>query len=121
MIALVSGLRSSQLYALTLEAAWTVFSLDGFKVSLAPSSAYLSKNEKENNRLQPVVFPAWFVSGVPYHLCPVTAPGLYLQKTVSDSPAYLLVWPTSLIACSRRQITSVLCSVIEEADPGKGS
>ena len=54
LIALASGLRSSQLKALTRFPPWTSFAEDDSRVSLAPSANFLAKNEREDHRLHAI-------------------------------------------------------------------
>lgn len=58
---------------------------------LAPTP-HLDKNEHVDHRLQPVAIPAWRVSGLPHHLCPV--------------------W------CTAAHIALLLKILIDAADPG---
>lgn len=87
-------------------------------VSLAPSPAFLTKNEREDFRLQPVVVPAWKLRQGHHGLCPVFALCHYLDETPGASERSLLVWPYSLRPCSVAHIASILATVIRKADPG---
>ena len=71
LVAMASGLRSSQLHALTRHPAWLVFAPDGQRVSLAPSPKFLAKNEREGHVLTPYHHPG--VDGRP--LSPSSLPG----------------------------------------------
>lgn len=63
LLTLASGLRSSQLHALTHQPAWTVFAEDQSKGSLALNPQFLAKNERETHQLEHIVFQAWLVDG----------------------------------------------------------
>ena len=58
LVAMASGLRASQLHALTRHPSWLVFATDGGRVSLAPSPRFLAKNEREGLVLTPIVIRA---------------------------------------------------------------
>ena len=119
LLALATGLRASQLHALSRRPAWTVFAAGDTQVSLAPVPTFLAKNERETHRLHPVVVPAWFEAGGHHPLCPVAALRAYLLSTRRASLDSLFVWPDSLRPCSRVHISRVLCETIEAADPGR--
>ena len=78
LLALASGLRVSQLAALTRHQSLTSFEAGDAAVSLAPSPTFLGKNERVGHRLGPVRVPAWLVEGVHHALCPVAALRRYL-------------------------------------------
>ena len=117
LLAMASGLRSSQLHALTRHPGLTVFTEDGSSVSLAPSPAFLAKNEREGHVLDPLIIPAWREDGVSHPLCPVAALREYLRWTRDVGLDRLFVWPSSLRLCSRPQLARVLKRVISSADP----
>ena len=109
LVALASGLRSSQFFALVRHPSWLVFSSDGRQVSLAPSPGFLAKNERLGHSVSPCLLRAWLV-GSDYHpLCPVGALKDYVRATSRRSPSRLFVWPDSLLPLSRR--TSPSCCV----------
>ena len=70
LLALATGLRASQLHALTRRPAWTIFASGDTQVSLAPLPSFLAKNEREQHRLQPIIIPAWSENGVPHRSTP---------------------------------------------------
>lgn len=72
LIALATGLRASQLGAVT-EHNWTTFATRFSSVSLVPAPTNLTKNESEDYRLQPVLIPAWIESRQHHKLCSVLA------------------------------------------------
>ena len=119
LVALASGLRSSQLQPLLRHPSWLVFSADGRQVSRAPSPKFLAKTERLGHSLPPSALRAWMVSGAHHPLCPVGALREYVRTTSRRAPSRLFVWPETLTPLSRMHISSVLCGVIEEADPGK--
>ena len=118
LVAMASGLRVSQLHALTRQPALTAFAGELASVSLAPSPGFLAKNEREGHRLGPIVIPAWLVDGVRQPLCPVSALRAYLDATAEAPPARLFVFPASGVPCSRRQIVNALKDIIRRGDPG---
>ena len=69
LMALASGLRSSQLFALIRHPSWLVFSQDGRQVSLAPSPGFLAKNERIGHSVSPCVLRAWMVGSAFHPLC----------------------------------------------------
>ncbi|KAK3889778.1 hypothetical protein Pcinc_006339 [Petrolisthes cinctipes] len=81
LTAFASGMRASQLHALTRHTAWTVFATNDALVSLAPVPLFLAKNEREDHSLLPFTIPAWFEEGVHHPLCPVAALRSYLHFT----------------------------------------
>ena len=119
LVALASGLRSSQLQALLRHPSWLVFSADGLQVSLAPSPKFLAKNERLGHSLAPTTIRAWMVAGAHHPLCPVGALREYVRATSRRAPSRLFVWPGALTTLSRLHISRVLCGVINEADPDK--
>ena len=119
LVALASGLRSSQLHALIRHPSWLVFSSDGRQVSLAPSPKFLAKNERLGHSLQPSTLRAWMLEDAHHPLCPVGALRDYVRATSRRAPPRLFVWPDTLLPFSRIHISRLLCGVIEEADPGK--
>ncbi|MPC60256.1 hypothetical protein E2C01_054295 [Portunus trituberculatus] len=118
LTALASGLRASQLRALTRFPQWTVFVEDRSHVSLAPSPRFLTKNEREDHRLQLVVIPAWMDHGEHHSLCPVAALK-YFIKASSDQPPHCLFVSERGSPLSTRRISALLHELIEEADPGR--
>ena len=117
LTALASGLRASQLRALTRFPQWTSFADDLSSVSLAPSPHFLAKNEREDHRLQPVVVPAWLVQGRHHSLCPVAALKAYLDAS-SELPPHFLFSLEGGRHLSARRISTRLKQLIEEAEPG---
>lgn len=85
---------------------------------MAPSPPSLAKNEREGHRITPFSIPAWIVDGVSHPLCPVSALKAYLEATPQASLDRLFVWPTSLQVCSKQNLSTVICKVIDTADPG---
>ncbi|KAK3875353.1 hypothetical protein Pcinc_019763 [Petrolisthes cinctipes] len=106
---LASGMRASQLHALSHHTAWTVFATKDALVSLAPVPL----------SLLPFTIPALFEEGIHHPLCPVTELCSYLYSTEAAPRENLFVWPHSLSECSSVHIAQELCRVIELADPGK--
>lgn len=119
LLALASGLRASQIYALSRLPAWTVFSAGDRQVSLAPVPSFLAKNERDGHCLLPIIVPAWWDGDSPHALCPVSALRRYLLATARSRSSHLFVWPATLQPCSRVHIARVLCDTVEAADPGK--
>ena len=119
LTAMASGMRASQLHALTRHPAWLVFSEDGRRVSLAPSPKFLAKNEREGHILSPIVIQAWMDRDHHHLLCPVEALRRYVEASQQRTHHRLFLWPTSGKPLSRIQISKMLCSTIEAADPGK--
>ena len=118
LVALASGLRSSQLQALLRHPSWLVFSADGRQVSMSPSPKFLAKNERLGHTLAPTTLRAWLVDGNHHPLCPVGALREYVRDTSRRAPPRLFVWPETLSPLSRLHISRLLCDVIKEADPG---
>ena len=119
LVAMASGLRASQLHALIRHPAWLVFTPDGRRVSLAPSPKFLAKNEREGHTLTPLVIQAWMDGPSHHPLCPVDALRQYLVVTPYHTNTRLFIWPTTRKPMSRLQISKLLCTIINEADPGK--
>ena len=119
LVAMASGLRSSQLHALTRHPAWLVFAPDGQRVSLAPSPKFLAKNEREGHVLTPILIPAWMDGHSHHPLCPVAALREYVSASSHRSHSRLFLWPDTHKPLSRIHISKELCTIIEEADPGK--
>ena len=119
LVAMASGLRASQLHALTRNPSWLVFAEDGRRVSLAPSPRFLAKNEREGHVLTPLVLRAWMDGDRHHPLCPVEALRRYVAASPQRTPSRLFLWPTSNKPLSRLQISRNLCATIEAADPGK--
>ena len=117
LLALASGLRVSQLAALTRHQSLTCFEVGDAAVSLAPSPTFLAKNERVGHRLGPVRVPAWLVEGVHHALCPVAALRRYLSLSPGDHER-LWVFPGSLRICNAWDLSKVICGVIKEAVPG---
>ena len=118
LTAMASGLRVSQLHALTRHPSLTYFSDNDSSVSLAPSPRFLAKNEREGHRLEPFIIPAWLGGGARQSLCPVLALRSYINDTSNAPLDHLFVFPRSGKACSRRQIVNLLKEIIIEGDPG---
>ncbi|MPC80331.1 hypothetical protein E2C01_074909 [Portunus trituberculatus] len=118
LVAMVSGLRGSQLHALIRHPSWLVFSRDGRRVSLAPFPKFLAKNEREGHSLAPIVLQAW-MEGLHHHpFCPVESLRRYVGSTSDPQHTRLFIWPDTHKPLSRIHISKVLCGVTEEADPG---
>ena len=109
LVAMASGLRASQLHALTRHPSWLVFTEDGRQVSLAPSPKFLAKNEREGHVLAPIVLQAWLVGGRPHLLCPVEALRRYVEASRASSPTRLFLSPASGRPLSRLQLSHILC------------
>ena len=118
LVALASGLRSSQLQALLRHPSWLVFSADGRQVSMSPSPKFLAKNERLGHTLTPTMLRAWLVNGQHHPLCPVGALREYVRDTSRRAPSRLFVWPETLSPLTRIHISRLLCGVIKDADPG---
>ncbi|MPC59243.1 hypothetical protein E2C01_053259 [Portunus trituberculatus] len=118
LTALASGFRTSQLRNLTRFPKWTSFADDMSSVSLTAFPSFLTKNEREDHRLQPMLVPSWFSQGAHHPLCPVAALKSYLDATL-DSPLQALFTSEEGKQLSSQRISSLLRDVIEEADPGK--
>ena len=116
LVALASGLRVSQLAALTRSHVLTKFAGGARKVTLAVHPSFLAKNERLHHRMKPVVIPALWSGDVPHVLCPVAALQKYVQATESEER--LWIWPTSGKPCTPANLAKVIVSVIEAADPG---
>lgn len=99
----------TQLDALAHFSVWTVSDPDGSEVSLAPSSAFLAKNDQDGHRLSSVVIPAWTEGSQCHTLCPVLALNPYLVATAKATLSHFFVWPTSLAFCSRQCIAQIIC------------
>ena len=119
LVAMASGLRASQIHALTRHPSWLVFATDGGRVSLAPSPRFLAKNEREGHVLTPIVLRAWLDGASPHPLCPVEALRQYVEASPRPSHTRLFLWPASGKPLSRLHISQWLCRTIEAADPGK--
>lgn len=119
LVAMASGFRASQLHALIRHPSWLTFTPDGRRVSLAPSPRFLAKNEREGHILTPLVLRAWTVGHASHPLCPVAALWQYVAATHHRAHTRLFIWPDTSKPLSRLQISKVLCSVIDAADPGK--
>ena len=119
LLSLASGLRCSQLAALSRSPSLTSFKSSDSSVSLVPHPTFVAKNEHAGHVLGPVVVPAWFVEGAPHRLCPVAALRKYLSSTPADPSSLLWLWPDSLAPLKTSHVASVICKVIEQADPGR--
>ncbi|KAK3891174.1 hypothetical protein Pcinc_004963 [Petrolisthes cinctipes] len=87
---LSSGMRVSQLLALSRHSPWTVFATQ------APVPFLLDKNEREGLSLLPFTIPACFEEGLLHPLCPVAVLRYYLLSTEAAPWEYLFVWPLFL-------------------------
>ena len=119
LVAMASGLRASQLHALTRHPSWLVFASDGGRVSLSPSPRFLAKNERAGHVLTPLVLRAWLDAGRHHPLCPVSALRQYVDASPQRSHTRLFLWPASSKPLTRLHVSRLLCSTIEAADPGK--
>ena len=120
LVAMASGLRASQLHALLRIPGCLVIAEDSSQMSLAPDPAFLAKNEREGHILSPVVIPAWRVDGHPHDLCPVAALEQYIEATRDTQESRLFLSSTTGSPLSRRQLSTLLCRIIQTADPGHG-
>ena len=118
LVALASGLRVSQLRALTRAETLTRFTPDLTQVTLAPNPQFIAKNERLHHRMKPVIVPALIEGGSAHTLCPVRALREYMNEVAGDEEN-LWIWPRTQQAISTAQIAKLICQVIEEADPGK--
>ena len=119
LLSLASGLRCSQLAALSRSPSLTSFKSSDSSVSLVPHPTFIAKNERVDHVLGPVVVPAWFSDGSPHLLCPVAALREYVSSTPADPSSPLWLWPDTLSPLKTSQVASVICKVIELADPGR--
>ena len=118
LVALASGLRVSQLRALTRSENLTKFAPDSSQVTLAPNPKFIAKNERLHHRMKPVMVPALIEGERPHSLCPVVALRKYMREVVGDDEN-LWIWPRTQQAMSTAQVAKLIRQVIEEADPGK--
>ena len=120
LIALATGLRVSQLAALSRSSSLTRFGRAESSVSLVPHPTCIAKNERNNHILAPIEIPAWFDGEEPHPLCPVLALGNYMRTAPADASDPLWwIWPDSMKSCSRAHVTKIICQVIECSDPGR--
>lgn len=117
LLALASGLRVSQIRALTRFPNWTTFGPDDTSVTLAPSPTFLAKNEREDHRLQPILVPALPDQSQVKGLCPVYALRAYLNATSEASKEALFVRPKTLKPMSAAAIAAEIRKVICRGDP----
>ena len=117
LVALASGLRASQLAALTRFPSWTQFSRNMSSVSLAPSPRFLAKNERVDHRLKPTIVPALVSDGEHHLLCPVQSLKDYMSVTSHYPPEALFVSPSSHKPCSSVQIATCVIRTINRGDP----
>lgn len=117
LLALASGLRVSQLKALTRFPHWTKFHSDGSALTLAPSPTFLAKNEREDHRLEPLTIPALQGQDCPKGLCPVYTLKEYMDATQGAPKEALFVRPSTLKPLSTSAIATVIRNVIFRAEP----
>ena len=118
LTALASGLRVSQLAALTRLPALTKFAPGDRKVILTAHPSFIAKNERLHHRMKPTVIPALWQGDTHHALCPVAALKAYMQASGSQSEGNLWIWPTSGRPCTPSNLAKVIVAVIEAADPG---
>lgn len=117
LIALATGMWSSQLRAHTRYFKWMFFYSLTFRVILSPSPKHLAKTERADHMVQPITVPACSVSGVLHLLCPVDNPHIYLKNTVDASKPQesLFEWHDSLKPCST--YTALSCEGKRQSRP----
>ena len=108
LIALATGARAPQLFALSRCKEWTKYGEDGSVVTLAPLPGFLTKNERVDNVLQPTSIPARTTQEGPHTLCPVNNLKKYIENTNYIKEDYLFAWPGSGLRCSKRHIAVIL-------------
>ena len=120
LVALATGLRVSQLAALSRSPTLTKFGTGNSSVTLAAHPKFLAKNERVNHRMQPKYVPAWIEQDCFHNkLCPVSALKQYMLKVPASKNQKLWVFPRTKQACKPSNIAKMICLVIEEADPQK--
>ena len=120
LVALASGLRISQLKALTRSKNLTRFAPDGSQVTLAANPQFIAKNERLHHRMKPVRIPALKEGEGHHSLCPVMALKEYMREVPGgEDTDCLWIWPRNRQALSTSNIAKLIRQTIEEADPGK--
>ena len=119
LIALASGMRVSELAALSRYPSLTVFGIENTMVTLATNPKFLAKNERVNHRMKPKRIPAWKIDGNHHPLCPVAALQQYMSIVKSKDSNTLWMSPKSKRRYQAKHIAKELCNIINLADPGK--
>lgn len=118
LLARASGYRSSQLVAFTRHPAFTHWSTNGMAVTITPSPTFMAKSEQADSLIGPLRIPALLKNDQHLPLCPVKALSDYIDRTRGVSTDYLFYNPRSQKALTPRSIATLLCNIIEAADPG---
>ena len=108
MVAVPSGLRSSQHLERLRHPSWLVVSAVGLRELLATSPRFLAKIEQMGLSLAPSTIPAWMFAGSHLPLYPVGALRMCVKGASRRAPSRLFFWHVTLPTLSRLRLYRVL-------------